>query len=122
MYAIVSHMANQSPTLDRTFAALADPTRRAVIAQLRRGPASVTELAAPHPMALPSFMKHVAVLTDAGLVDTVKRGRVRECRLVPAALDETARWIDEHQRMWTTRLDALDTALRNPSLEKGTTP
>jgi DNA-binding transcriptional ArsR family regulator len=101
-------MANQSATLDRAFAALADPTRRAVVEQLRRGPASVSELAARHPMALPSFMKHVTVLTDAGLIASSKRGRVRECRLVPTALDETERWIAEHQRMWHTRLDALD--------------
>jgi DNA-binding transcriptional ArsR family regulator len=109
-------MANHSATLDRAFSALADPTRRAVVEQLRRGPASVSELAARHPMALPSFMKHVAVLTDAGLVASSKRGRVREVRLVPAALDETAQWIADHQRTWQTRLDALGTVL-----EKGTT-
>jgi DNA-binding transcriptional ArsR family regulator len=108
-------MANQSATLDRAFAALADPTRRAVVEQLRRGPASVSELAARHPMALPSFMKHVTVLTDAGLIASSKRGRVRECRLVPTALDETERWIAEHQRAWNTRLDALEA-----TLEKGT--
>lgn len=107
-------MANQLATLDRTFAALADPTRRAVVEQLRRGPTSVSELAARHPMALPSFMKHVAVLTDAGLVASSKVGRVREVRLVPTALDETARWIADHQRTWQTRLDALEI-----TLEKG---
>lgn len=105
-------MANQSATLDRAFAALADPTRRAVVEQLRRGPASVSDLAARHPMALPSFLKHVAVLTDAGLIASTKRGRVRECRLVPTALDETERWIAEHQRIWTTRLDALESTLQ----------
>ncbi len=68
-------------------------------------------------MALPSFMKHVAVLTNAGLVASSKRGRVRECRLVPAALDETARWIDDHQRIWQTRLDALDTTLAKGATE-----
>ena len=112
-------MANQSATLDRAFAALADPTRRAVIERLQRGPASVSELAGQHPMALPSFMKHVAVLTGAGLIESSKKGRVRECRLVPAALDETARWIDERRRVWQTRLDALDTALQNAATEKG---
>lgn len=113
-------MANHSATLDRAFSALADPTRRAVVEQLRRGPASVSELAARHPMALPSFMKHVAVLTDAGLVASSKRGRVREVRLVPAALDETAQWIADHQRTWQTRLDALGAAL-DTVLQKGTT-
>jgi DNA-binding transcriptional ArsR family regulator len=108
-------MANQSATLDRAFAALADPTRRAVVEQLRRGPASVSDLAARHPMALPSFLKHIAVLTDAGLIASTKRGRVRECRLVPAALDDTERWIAEHQRTWRTRLDALDLALQKGS-------
>jgi DNA-binding transcriptional ArsR family regulator len=110
-------MANQSATatLDRAFAALADPTRRAVIERLQRGPATMSELARQHPMALPSFMKHFAVLTDAGLVTSTKRGRVRECRLERAVLDETARWIDERRRVWNTRLDALDTALKgNP--------
>ena len=72
----------------------------------------MSELAARHPMALPSFMKHVAVLTDAGLVASSKRGRVREVRLVPAALDETAQWIADHQRTWHTRLDALEVTLK----------
>lgn len=62
-------------------------------------------------MALPSFLKHVAVLSDAGLISTTKRGRVRECRLNRDALDATAAWIAEHQRTWETRLDALDRAL-----------
>ena len=110
-------MVNQSSTLDRAFSALSDPTRRDVVQQLRRGPASVSDLAARHPMSLPSFLKHVAVLTDAGLIASTKRGRVRECRLVPAALDDTERWIAEHQRTWHTRLDALDRALQKGSSE-----
>lgn len=104
-------MANHAATLDRTFAALADPTRRAIVERLQRGPATVTELAAPHPMALPSFMKHLTVLSTAGLVTTTKRGRVRECTLVPAALDETADWIEARRAVWSTRLTALDAAL-----------
>jgi len=110
-------MVNQSATLDRAFSALSDPTRRDVVQQLRLGPASVSDLAARHPMSLPSFMKHLTVLTNAGLVASTKRGRVRECRLVPDALDDTERWIADHQRTWRTRLDALDFALQKGSPE-----
>lgn len=104
-------MANYLVSLDRAFGALADPTRRAMISRLQRGPATVTQLAEPLPMAMPSVLKHLRVLTEAGLVATSKRGRVRMCTLRTDALDETARWIDEHRRVWETRLASLETAL-----------
>lgn len=107
-------MANYSMSLDKAFGALADPTRRAMISRLQRGPASVTQLAEPLPMAMPSVLKHLRVLTEAGLVATTKRGRVRMCTLRTEALDETATWIDEHRRVWETRLASLDDALTTP--------
>jgi DNA-binding transcriptional ArsR family regulator len=106
-------MANYSASLDKAFGALADPTRRAIISRLQRGPASVTQLAEPLPMAMPSVLKHLRVLTDAGLVATSKRGRVRMCTLRTDVLDETAKWIDEHRRVWETRLASLESALTN---------
>lgn len=108
-------MANHSESLDRAFAALSDPTRRAMVSRLRRGPASVSQLAEPFDMAMPSVLKHLRVLTGAGLVSSTKRGRVRMCALRTEALDETARWIDEHRRVWETRLASLDDHLTAPT-------
>ena len=79
---------NQSPTLDLMFQALADPTRRAMLERLSRSPASVSELARPLPMSLPAVVQHLAVLEGAGIVKTEKVGRVRTCRLEPAALSQ----------------------------------
>jgi DNA-binding transcriptional ArsR family regulator len=93
--------------LDRGFHALADATRRGVIARLAKGEASVAELAAPYDMALPSFLQHVRVLEDAGLISTVKTGRVRTCRLEAQRLAELEGWISRHEAAWRTRLDRL---------------
>tara|TARA_R110000796_G_scaffold71778_1_gene162759 strand:+ start:992 stop:1348 length:357 start_codon:yes stop_codon:yes gene_type:complete len=93
--------------LDRGFHALADATRRGVIAQLSLGEASVAELAAPYDMALPSFLQHVRVLESAGLVVTRKEGRVRRCRLETAQLAELDAWITRYQQAWAARLDRL---------------
>lgn len=93
--------------LDRGFHALADATRRGVIAQLSLGEASVAELAAPYDMALPSFLQHVRVLESAGLVATRKEGRVRRCRLETARLAELDAWITRYQQAWAARLDRL---------------
>ena len=101
-------MAKHDPTLDRLFTALGDPTRRAVLSRLARGPAAVSELAAPHDMALPSFMGHLRRLEDAGLVATTKEGRVRTCALVPGAFTPVQGWLDEQRAAWTGRLDRLD--------------
>lgn len=81
--------------LDRVFWALSDATRRSVIEQLARGPASVSELARPHAMSLPGFMKHLRVLEEAGLVLRAKEGRTVRCELAPAALDGAAGWIGQ---------------------------
>ena len=93
--------------LDRSFHALADATRRGVIAQLSLGEASVAELAAPYGMALPSFLQHVRVLESAGLVVTRKKGRVRRCRLETSRLAELDAWITRYQQAWAARLDRL---------------
>ncbi|MGE0752256.1 MAG: ArsR/SmtB family transcription factor [Variibacter sp.] len=98
--------------LDVTFHALADPTRRAVLEGLgRRGPTSVSELAKPFEMALPTFLAHLKVLEEGGLIRTHKRGRVRTCELAPQALNEAERWLERQRDFWTKRLDQLDAYL-----------
>jgi DNA-binding transcriptional ArsR family regulator len=93
--------------LDRTFAALADPTRREILERLSDGPASVSELAQPFGMSMPGLLKHVRILEQAHLVITQKRGRVRQCRLDPAHLDDAEQWIQTYRRRWERRLDRL---------------
>jgi DNA-binding transcriptional ArsR family regulator len=100
-------MDNLSPRLDTVFGALADPTRRAILARLGEGEASVGELARPFAMALPSLMKHIRVLEAGGLVESEKRGRVRTCRLKPAAMSEAEHWLVEQRAVWESRLDRL---------------
>ncbi len=97
--------------LDRTFRALADPTRRAVIQALGRGPASVGDLARPFEMALPSFLQHLRMLEESGLVDTRKVGRVRTCTLRPESLAAAENWLETQRTLWTRRLDQLDSLL-----------
>lgn len=94
-------------SLDSVFGALADPTRRAVVQRLGRGPASVKELAAPFRMALPSFMKHIAVLEQSGLVRSEKVGRVRTCRMEPKPLRSAEVWMAEQRALWEGRTDRL---------------
>jgi DNA-binding transcriptional ArsR family regulator len=110
-------MAKRSGRGDLVFAALADPTRRAMIERLASGPASVTQLAEPFGIALPTATRHLGVLDDAGLITSTKHGRVRMCRLNRAALDEAAEWIETHRRRWTTRLDALENRIAEGTLE-----
>jgi DNA-binding transcriptional ArsR family regulator len=95
-------------TLDQAFQALANPTRRAVIVRLGQGPATVSELAAPIDMALPSFMQHLQVLESSGLVRSQKRGRVRTVRIRPANRRRAANWLAEQRGIWELRLDQLD--------------
>ncbi len=97
--------------MDRTFRALADPTRRAMVERLARGPASVSELARPFRMALPSLLEHVRVLESCGLVQTEKVGRVRTCRLDPAPIKTTEAWLSKQRVAWERRLDRLETYL-----------
>ena len=102
---------SHAQTLDRTFAALSDPTRREILERLSRGPASISELARPRGMSLPGVMKHVRILEAANLVRSEKRGRTRECRLGPGRLDDARRWIDWYRRQWDRRLDRLEAHL-----------
>ncbi|NCC36736.1 MAG: transcriptional regulator [Chloroflexia bacterium] len=101
-------MPNYSPQLDRVFQALADPTRRAVLERLTHGPALVRELAQPFPMALPSFMQHLAMLETCGLVESRKQGRVRTYWLVSQPLEEAENWLTHQRALWARRLDQLD--------------
>lgn len=103
-------MVNQYRGLDRTFRALADPTRRAILARLARGETSVGELAAPMPMSWPAVSKHLRVLEAAGLVRRARRGRIHRCRLDPSPMIVAQRWLEEHRRFWNesfARLDAI---------------
>ena len=93
--------------IDAMFSALADPTRRAVVDRLGRGPASVSDLAGDFPIALPSFLQHLKLLESAGLVSTAKAGRVRTCTLEPLALEAVERWIVERRRETEARYDRL---------------
>ena len=101
-------MANQSADLTRVFHALADPTRRAVLERLTLGPAAMTELAKPFPMALPSFYQHLGVLEDSGLVQSRKSGRVRTYELTPEPLEAAQDWMADQRCQWETRLKQLD--------------
>jgi DNA-binding transcriptional ArsR family regulator len=97
--------------LDRTFSALADPTRRQILDRLGHGPASISELAQPFGMSLTGIKKHVQILEDARLVATEKVGRTRRCRLGPEQLDDAVRWIEIYRKQWERRLDGLEAYL-----------
>lgn len=114
-FAKVSFVANNNLALDAVFRALSDPTRRAVIQRLGLGPATVSELAEPFPMALPSFMKHVGVLEDSGLIRSRKVGRTRTCMLERKKLAAAERWFGEQRAMWANRYDNLDSLLSQMS-------
>jgi DNA-binding transcriptional ArsR family regulator len=94
--------------LDRMFQALADPTRRAVLERLGRGPCAMSELAQPFRMALPSFSQHLDVLENCGLVRSRKQGRVRTYWLAPKPMAVVEHWLDKQRRRWEARLDQLD--------------
>src|SRR5713226_8108327 len=100
-------MLNQSVPLDLMFHALADPTRRVMVERLSRGPASVSDLAQPLAMTLSAVVQHLAVLEASGLVRSEKAGRVRTCRIEPAALRTAEDWIAGRQATWERRLDRL---------------
>ncbi len=101
-------MAKHDTRLDLLFTALGDPTRRAILTRLAEGETSVSELAAPHSMALPSFLKHLDKLREAGLITTTKAGRVRSCALAPEAFAPMEDWLGEQRAIWNARLDRLD--------------
>ena len=106
-------MPNQSPALtsealSRVFHALADPTRRAIMTRLGQGPASVSELARPFSMAMPSLLQHLQVLEESRLIRTAKVGRVRTCEIQPVALDAAGSWIAQQRAVWEGRLDRME--------------
>src|SRR5690348_11122836 len=104
-------MPNQLAQIPRVFQALSDPTRLAVVQRLCNGPAAVSELARPFKMALPSFIQHLDVLEDCGLVRSRKAGRVRTYRLSPQPLKAAETWMAEQRSLWERRLDQLDNYL-----------
>ena len=108
----------QTPDVDSVFLALADPTRRAIIARLATGEASISELAEPHRMSLAAVLKHVNVLAGSGIVLRRKTGRVVTCELQAGALEEARAWLDRHLAFWTVRLDALERLLDKPKTPK----
>src|SRR3546814_14468436 len=97
------HMANQIPSLDSVFHALADPTRRAVVSRLLGGAAPVKRLSEPFQMGLPAFLKHLSVLEASGLIHTEKQGRVRTCRVDAARLAAAEGWLAETRALWQGR-------------------
>lgn len=99
--------------LDAAFAALADPTRRAIVSSLSRGDATVNELAEPFDMSLPGISKHLKVLERSGLISRQRRAQFRPCHLEVEALDAALDWIDTQRRMWDERFDKLDAHLRD---------
>lgn len=104
-------MPKRQPRLTPVFQALADPTRLAVVERLCQGPAPTSELAAPFRMAMPSFLQHLDVLADCGLVRSKKTGRVRTYELAPGALKPVEDWLAAQRKLWEQRLDQLDSFL-----------
>jgi DNA-binding transcriptional ArsR family regulator len=111
------------PTLDRTFAALADPTRRALLARLgKQDSISVSELAQPFAMSLPAIMKHLDVLSDAGLIARAKTGRIVGCRLTAAPMEQAMDWLNRYQRFWSVKLDRLAAFVEEEQWPSNQTP
>jgi DNA-binding transcriptional ArsR family regulator len=107
-------MGQYPERLNGIFQALADPTRRAVVGRLSRGPASISELAKPFDMALPSFMKHIHFLEDSGWIRTRKVGRVRTCAIEKKAFAAADTWLATQRALWEARFDRLDKLLEDP--------
>ena len=101
-------MTKHDPDLSFLFHALADSTRRSILTRLGEGPARVTDLAGPTGLALPTVMRHLSVLEEAGLISSSKDGRVRTCAVVPEGLDPMRTWLEEQRLIWEARLDRLD--------------
>lgn len=101
-------MDHYSEQLDGIFQALADPTRRAVLARLGKGPASISDLAEPFDMALPSFMKHIHFLEGSGLIQTHKQGRVRTCIIEKQRFQAVEAWLSQQRSLWEGRTDRLE--------------
>ncbi|MFT6606877.1 MAG: DNA-binding transcriptional ArsR family regulator [Halocynthiibacter sp.] len=104
-------MPNQTQPIEQTFIALSDPTRRAVVQALSQGSATVSQLARPFDMALPSFTQHLGVLENAGLIVSKREGRSRVCSLNPAALREAEDWMAAYRQQWESRMDRFEAHL-----------
>ena len=113
-------MAKHDPDLSTLFHALADPTRRSILTRLAAGPARVTDLAGPTGLRLPTVMRHLSVLEEAGLIATAKDGRVRTCAIRPQAMEPARTWIDEQRAIWEARLDRLDAFVMSVMKERET--
>ena len=115
----------QADRLSATFAALADPTRRAILARLTSGEASVTQLAEPFEMSMPAISRHLKVLERAGLISRSREAQYRPCRLEPQALKRVDEWLEVYRRLWEARLDRLESylaKLQQPKNRKGKAP
>ncbi len=108
----------QTDHLNTTFAALADPTRRAILARLAKGEAMVTELAAPFNLSLPAISKHLKVLQRAGLIEQGRQAQWRPCRLKPERLRDVADWVGQYRRQWEASFERLDEYLRELQVEE----
>ncbi|MEM7217458.1 MAG: metalloregulator ArsR/SmtB family transcription factor [Pseudomonadota bacterium] len=116
---MVEYSAPDPTQLDAVFGALADPTRRAMLRQLKQGPRSVGELGAPHDMSFAGAAKHVKRLEQASLVTRERRGRQQMCRLNPEPLADAQRWLEQYAAFWTERLHALETLLTAADDDQG---
>ncbi len=105
---LLSDMAKHDPNLSLIFQALSDPTRRAILAQIGAGAVAASDLARPTGLALPTVMRHLAVLEEAALIATIKAGRSRMCRARPETLAATADWLAEQRSLWEARTDRLE--------------
>ncbi|HEY0673116.1 MAG TPA: metalloregulator ArsR/SmtB family transcription factor [Longimicrobiales bacterium] len=114
---MVKYAPRLEARLDRTFAALADPTRRAILTRLTQGEAAVSELAEPFDMSLPAISKHLKVLENAGLIRRARDGQWRPCRLEAKPLKEAADWVERYRAFWEGSFDRLDAYLRD--VQKG---
>lgn len=115
---ILNQMVEYSGSrLDHTFSALSDPTRRAMLAMLRKGSRSISDLAKPFPMSLQAAMKHIDVLSDAGLITRKKEGRTVACSFRPQPLQTALRWLKRYEREWEERLDRFDEYVK--ALQRG---
>jgi DNA-binding transcriptional ArsR family regulator len=108
---LLRYMPNETRAIETTFSALADPTRRAVIQTLSNGPATVSQLANPFAMALPSFTQHLGILENAGLIVSRRQGRTRICSLNPKVMQAAETWLARHRQQWEERLDRLEAHL-----------
>ncbi len=118
-FTILKQVLNTSTALDGAFRALSDPTRRAILERLSRGPASVSEIAEPLPMSLPAVHQHLQVLEECGLMEWEKKGRVRWCRLDRKGLAAAEDWVLNRRALWERRLDALGAHLAKDEEKRG---